>query len=376
MIEILTQQLPYHRIEIFETESKLLSHHFSDCDSTFCMFFSTENDSLISAIEKHKEDIETILKDIPFINLNKEVWNKGQVEKVISYYLPYFTKKNLSLFKENKAEDDFFSLLDSINIDKPLPNEQNIYSDALTSMGYKGNIKSGIIFFDGYKNYVIECNGIEDIKFIILQTKKAHDSIVDFTLYARPNIFDNYINENLEEETLNIINDFKNKLKNLKNSGQLFLTLPILEQIIEEEFININSQELSPISISISHEIILPKFNLLEVSLSHLTKVVYIFFCKHPNGIDISYLHEYKDELMDLYLAISNQINYDKMLISIQDLINPSSKSIYTHFSRIKSTFYQLMNKDYAKYYTINKYNDTSIYYIPIVNLLPVGECF
>ena len=58
MIKILTQQLPHHRIEVFKTESRLLSHYFSDCNSTFCMFFSTENDSLISAIEICREEIK------------------------------------------------------------------------------------------------------------------------------------------------------------------------------------------------------------------------------------------------------------------------------------------------------------------------------
>lgn len=323
MIEILTQQFPHHRIEVFKAESRLLSHYFSDCNSIYCMFFSTENDSLIATIEKHKENIEAILKGIPFINLNKEVWNKEEVEKVISYYLPYFTKRSLSLSKDNKTEEFFFPLFDSISTDKPLPEKQNIYSDVLASIGYKGNIKSGIIFFDGNKNYVIECDEIEDIQFIISQTQEAYNIIINRELGAKPNIFDNYIDKSLDEKTLNTIDDFNSKLKDLKNSGQLFLALPILEQIIKEEFININSQELSPIGIDGSYAIFLPKFNHLEVSLSHLTKVIYIFFCKHPNGVDISYLYKYEDELIDLYLDISNQINYDKMLISIQALLIP-----------------------------------------------------
>ena len=80
----------------------------------------------------------------------------------------------------------------------------------------------------------------------------------------------------------------------------------------------------------------------------------YFLFLKHPEGINLKELSNYKKELLTLYKSVSNQLDYDKMAKSIVDVINLETKAIYTHLSRIKSAFYKIMDASHANHYIIS----------------------
>jgi hypothetical protein len=105
--------------------------------------------------------------------------------------------------------------------------------------------------------------------------------------------------------------------------------------------------------IDYKNKIQLPYFK-KEVELSHLTKAIYFLFLKHPEGINLKELVNYKKELLTIYTSVSNQLDYDKMAKSIDDVINLETKAIYTHLSRIKSAFYKIMDASFAKYYIVS----------------------
>ena len=84
------------------------------------------------------------------------------------------------------------------------------------------------------------------------------------------------------------------------------------------------------------NKILLPYFK-KEVELSHLTKAIYFLFLKHPEGINLKELGKHKKELLTIYTSVSNQLDYDKMSRSIDDVIDVETKAIYTHLSRTKS---------------------------------------
>lgn len=73
---------------------------------------------------------------------------------------------------------------------------------------------------------------------------------------------------------------------------------------------------------------------------------------------------------MRLYLAISHQNNYEKMEKSIDNLLDIKTNAIYTHFSRIKTTFNKMMYHKHAENYCIctNKdIKDLNYRYIPAI---------
>ncbi|MFY8161210.1 MAG: hypothetical protein ACOVNU_07755, partial [Candidatus Kapaibacteriota bacterium] len=75
---------------------------------------------------------------------------------------------------------------------------------------------------------------------------------------------------------------------------------------------------------------------------------------KHPEGINLKELKTYRKELLTIYTSVSNQLDYDKMAKSIDDVINLETKAIYTHLSRIKSAYYKIMDESIARNYIID----------------------
>lgn len=168
--------------------------------------------------------------------------------------------------------------------------------------------------------------------------------------------------EDLEDSGITLNDEAKKQIRTisiqidkLKESGQYLHILPILENFIKEERKVIDSISfLSSIIIDENLKISLPQFNDLEIKLSTLTKCIYLLFLNHKEGIYLNDLINYKVELIDYYKQLSSRDNYDKMLLSIDKIIDLNSNEIYVHLSRIKSFFYKKFDKQIADNYIIN----------------------
>ena len=102
-----------------------------------------------------------------------------------------------------------------------------------------------------------------------------------------------------------------------------------------------------------------------------------MLFYNNPQGINIKKLNQYKQQIMALYAGISNQLDYDKMLQSIDDLVKPDSKAIYTHISRIKSAFYKQMDYKFADKFIVTSANfGNDFKFIPMLKdkIIPIQE--
>lgn len=161
------------------------------------------------------------------------------------------------------------------------------------------------------------------------------------------------LTEQLDDETKELVKDIENKLEELKDSGQLLFLIPILKDLLNKQSEKIDFKSISKMEINSQNKILLTYFK-KEVELSHLTKSVYFLFLKHPEGINLKELGNYKKELLNIYTSVSNQLDYDKMTKSIDDVINIETKAIYTHLSRIKSAFYKIMDASFAQYYIVS----------------------
>ncbi len=91
-------------------------------------------------------------------------------------------------------------------------------------------------------------------------------------------------------------------------------------------------------------------------------------------------IKNYRDQLLSIYSSICPFDDLDKIKQSIDDITNIETKAIYTHISRIKSTFLNLMDYEYAKHYIVtgNHHGDT-YKFIPIMkntnqNIFPDEE--
>lgn len=159
----------------------------------------------------------------------------------------------------------------------------------------------------------------------------------------------------LNDEAKKQIKTISSQIDKLKESGQYLHILPILESFIKEERKAIDSTSfLSSIIVGRNLKISLPQFNDLEIKMSTLTKCIYLLFLNHKEGIYLNDLINYKIELIDYYKQLSTRDDYDKMLLSIDKIIDLNSNEIYVHLSRIKSFFYKKFDKQIADNYIIN----------------------
>ena len=127
------------------------------------------------------------------------------------------------------------------------------------------------------------------------------------------------------------------------------ITVPTLEQLRTEAA----RGTLSKLIITIDFRLILAYGN-REVVLTPVHRAVYLFFLKHPEGIEFKRLSEYHHELFAIYTHIMPDGDAIKMKETVDRLTNPLDNAINEKCSRIKSAFSALMDEYSASYYTIN----------------------
>lgn len=364
------QDYKIEKFQCFRFDSKL--SNFNIRQNTI-IFFDLENNHFIdNYIENQYSELQEKFEetDKNFIYLS-ELNYPNDIGDLLKFYLPYLTTSHLQQFDNNNRYllKEVNQLDETFNekLEKPFRHKE--YQSILDYIGYEGGIKCGFIFFDysyywdydaRYNTAVLEYNDFitrdnpeiffdDLISFFKIEKKRKEEA--DCMIGNSPG---SEFYENLDEDAKEKIREIQNQLMDLKNSGQLLFALPILKNILNGEANAIQLNSLSRIQIGTNYKISLPYFNNLEIQLSHLTKAVYILFYNNPQGINIKELYKYKNELLSLYSKISNQLDYDKMSQSIEDLVNPESKAIYTHISRIKATFFKQMDYMYAKHYIID----------------------
>lgn len=382
------QDYKIEKFQCFRFDSKLSDF---DIRENTIIFFDLGNNPHInqyirnqySELNKKFAEVDRNLIYISNLDYPKDI------RDLLKFYLPYLSASDLKkIYSEehiaskvvNEMMNAMLELFEEKSIDSAYKSE---YQSILDYIGYKGTIKSGFVFFDNldYYNYdpnynasILECNDFiindsPDIFFenLIQFFKKEKNRIEEYDCMI-DNSPEYYAYQNLDDNTKEKVLEIQSQLRELRDSGQLLLALPILKDILNSEANKINLNSVSKLLIMSNYRIVLPYFDNLEIQLSHLTKAVYILFYNNPQGINIKELYKYKKELLDLYSNISYQIDYDKIQQSIEDLVNPESKAIYTHISRIKSAFYKQMYYVYAKNYIVAGKNfGDDFKYIPII---------
>ena len=130
------------------------------------------------------------------------------------------------------------------------------------------------------------------------------------------------------------------------------ISVPVLEQLRIEAA----RATLSPLLITRDYRFLLPEYNNKEVQLSPIHKALYLLFLNHPEGIEFKRLVDYREELLELYQRIGHRIDSDKIIETVNRLVNPLDNAINEKCSRIKAAFSDLMDEYQADYYIINSH--------------------
>ena len=350
-----------------------LGDKFTIPDNYVIYFEKEQNKELSLYIRRNFKMLKSkfAANDLNFIYFPLISSSSTNIQELISYYFPQLNyyllpERVTEHFNEKMLSQVFNNFQEEINFisDKNEYVPAQIKSEELLNLlDFKSNINSGLLFFKydkgviGVSDYFYS-NSNHDYDLFFDEAIKhiVTDNWVDYSL--GDNMLSNFLpaidyTEQLDDDAKNLVKDIENRLTELKDSGQLLFLIPILKDLLNKQSEKIDFNSISKMEIDYQNKIQLPYFK-KEVELSHLTKSIYFLFLKHPEGINLKELGNYKKELLILYKSVSNQLDYDKMAKSIDDVINLETKAIYTHLSRIKSAFYKIMDASFANYYIVS----------------------
>lgn len=111
--------------------------------------------------------------------------------------------------------------------------------------------------------------------------------------------------------------------------------------------------KFSRITITKDCSILLTDYDNKEVKMEPMTKAVYLFYLRHPEGIAFKLLPDYRKEMTDIYIKIRPLGLNDRVLKSIDDVTNPLLNSINEKCSRIKAAFLSEVDASLADHYYI-----------------------
>ena len=312
---------------------------------------------------------------LKFIYLPFLTQSIAEINTVLEYYLPSLSyikvqDKLLSDYKEKiigQMTKHTSSEIRSIILKEEFVPDSMDYSEVLELVNYQGCANSGLLCFDpmtcviGESDIFIKSEQNKDYALYFndliayLKQLREEEEDFDYMPFCPLPVVD--YTEQLDESAKEVVKTIEAKLSELKDSGQLLFLIPILKGLLEKQSQSIQLDAISRLEINYHNRILLPYFK-KEVELSYLTKSVYFLFLKHPEGINLKELGNYQKELLSIYTSVSNQLDYDKMVKSVEDVVNLETKAIYTHLSRIKSAYYKIMDESFAKYYIVSGYGE------------------
>ena len=150
--------------------------------------------------------------------------------------------------------------------------------------------------------------------------------------------------------------EVKRLVSQLQAEGRTDLLLHAIGvSLLEELRIEAAKGRLSRLVITKDYRFILEDYQ-KEVELQPVHKAVYLLFLAHPEGIEFKRLADYRDELLRYYMATGKMLDKEKVIESVDHLVNPLDNAINEKCSRIKKLFLSMMDEYSASYYFISSH--------------------
>ena len=155
--------------------------------------------------------------------------------------------------------------------------------------------------------------------------------------------------------------EVKRLVNQLQEEGRTDLLLHAIGvPLLEELRIEAAKGRLSKLVITKDYRFILEGYQ-KEVELQPVHKAVYLLFLAHPEGIEFKRLADYRDELLRYYMATGKVLDKEKVIESVDHLVNPLDNAINEKCSRIKKVVLSMMDEYTASYYIISSHTQKHI---------------
>lgn len=160
----------------------------------------------------------------------------------------------------------------------------------------------------------------------------------------------------LKLRTADVCEDCMSKLTRKLSIAEIQHALNIMESLRVKMLFSQNLKQnvlLSKLVIDEKNRIFLPDFGNIEIKLRPLEKAIYILYLKHPEGIGLSFLCDYKEDLYEIYANLSSIGAMQEMKARIDDIVNVTKNSVVEKISKIKAAFIKAIGDKLAKHYYI-----------------------
>ena len=161
-------------------------------------------------------------------------------------------------------------------------------------------------------------------------------------LYSLPNW--QVVPPEYDEEVQEIAKEIQERIKRLQGIG---LNSLIINKLILPEV------TLSKLRITKNFKIFLTDYNNTEIVMPTLSKALYFFYLRHPEGIPFNQLENHKEELFQIYKRITSRDDNDALKKSIEYLVGVQYNSVNEKSSRIKAAFVNVFDENIAQNYYI-----------------------
>ena len=289
-----------------------------------------------------------------YISKEYEKISKAFKQKYFNFiYIPQLIKK----IEDYKEDIVFYSLPNLDNRDIHLNEDissQHIGNNILSYSDEPVNLTGGLLHYKETKDSCHIFTYYQFEKFEeseIWEQFRAYLSIVgngSAVLYSLspPEKTEDKADSDFSYAAQHLIDEIKERIEQLQQIG---ISEMILKSLLKIDVTIV----LSKMIITNDYRILLPDYNNLEIIMSPLPKAVFFLFLKHPEGILFKHLQDYKNELMNIYMQVSNREKLRDMKKSIDDVIDPTKNAINEKCSRIREAFIKHFDESVAKNYFI-----------------------
>ena len=112
--------------------------------------------------------------------------------------------------------------------------------------------------------------------------------------------------------------------------------------------------KLSRLTITTANKLYLTDFENREVKMDDLTKALYYFYLRHPEGATLKELYEHEDEILKYYSGITGRDDLDGIRRSVKELLDPYGNGRNVCLSRIKKAFREAAGDTVACFYYVD----------------------
>lgn len=281
-----------------------------------------------------------------------EICNKFKEEDITFVYMP----KIIAHLQDSVA----YSHPDTSNISLGTYTDEEFYKELTAGIAKKTTEEPLLIVPDFFKNCDYPSKELEGkyvgcYAFILNYIDEEQFDFV-FNRHIETIIRDNIVRYSIakasNEEDIADYASISDIAKEIQDRINLLYAKGVSEYIISK-IVSLPAPKLSSLLITEDFRIFLPDYNNMEIKMPTLSKALYFFYLRHPEGVLFKELRDHKAELSEIYRTISPLENMDKIEKSIDDIIDSTKNSVNEKCSRIKAAFVSQFNDNLAKNYYI-----------------------